>query len=277
MKSNIRNIPPTAPARPSTGRRSSMPEKVRTYDEAAVLVGNEKTLADQREPLHKVKKIKPKCLDGMPLALQLARGPRAGHPDHQPVRPRQNLFPGQADTLVVQMNRGRRASSIARAATRSRSPSSPADRRSTSTRPDADGATMPERRARSHTAADDAESWPTLAKAPEIQQPASLYVYHDRTSSKVIIGSFNSPNDPAAVTLRDDLLKARRPAQWTRRMPRAEVRTEASITMIAPANYLTDVDDRSSRRSDDRRNPTGPGRDAPTRASASDDTIEPTS
>ena len=52
MHSNIRNIPPTAPAvqqRADVG----LPEKVRTYDEAAVLVGNEKTLARPGEALER--------------------------------------------------------------------------------------------------------------------------------------------------------------------------------------------------------------------------------
>ena len=39
-----------------------------------------------------------------------------------------------------------------------------------------------------------------LAKAPEIQRLGQpIYVYHDRTRSRVFIGSFNSPQDPAAA------------------------------------------------------------------------------
>ena len=59
------------------------------------------------------------------------------------------------------------------------------------------------------------------------QQP---YVYHDRTSSKVLLGAFNAPDDPAAVKLRETLLKLA--------VPLTQEKTE---TMIVPAPALTDL------------------------------------
>ena len=52
MRSMIRNVPPTAPA---FMRKANLtePEKVRSYDEAAVLVGNEKTLAGSEAAAHR--------------------------------------------------------------------------------------------------------------------------------------------------------------------------------------------------------------------------------
>src|SRR5205085_11155171 len=68
------------------------------------------------------------------------------------------------------------------------------------------------------TAADDAEKLAdALSKAPEIQQTGyQPYVFHDRTSSKVMIGAFNSPDDPAAVRLRETLLRLAVPIMDTK-------------------------------------------------------------
>ena len=66
------------------------------------------------------------------------------------------------------------------------------------------------------TAHDDAERMAEkLAKAPEIQKlGVPVYVFHDRSTSKVFIGAFNSPQDPAAASVRDHLDPKRlRPVQ----------------------------------------------------------------
>ena len=71
-----------------------------------------------------------------------------------------------------------------------------------------------------------------------------VYVYHDRTASRVLIGSFSIPNDPAAVQLRDHLLKVA-----VQIMDQKDLKTGRAIRghdrgidkMIVPANYLTDV------------------------------------
>ena len=73
MRSNIRNVPPTAP--PFMNRpQLTDPEKTRTYDEAVVLVGNEKTLEGSQELLHRVKKIQPQCLKEMPSYFDWRHG-----------------------------------------------------------------------------------------------------------------------------------------------------------------------------------------------------------
>ena len=47
-----------------------------------------------------------------------------------------------------------------------------------------------------------------LAKDPEVRKTGCLpYVFHDRTTSRVMMGAFNTPDDPAAVRLRDAMLK----------------------------------------------------------------------
>ena len=65
------------------------------------------------------------------------------------------------------------------------------------------------------TAAEDAEKLAeALSKDKEIQKTGfQPYVYHDRYSSRVTIGSFNSPNDPAAQKLHDQLIDDRRRPQ----------------------------------------------------------------
>jgi hypothetical protein len=59
------------------------------------------------------------------------------------------------------------------------------------------------------TAADDAERLAdALSKDPEILKTGCQpYVYHDRFSSRVTIGSFQSPTDPAAQRLHDRLIE----------------------------------------------------------------------
>ena len=72
-KSLMRGTPPTVPSnvmKPDI----KMPEKIRTFDEAAVLVGNETTLAGSEKLWKQVRKIKPKCLgEQMSTPVSLAR------------------------------------------------------------------------------------------------------------------------------------------------------------------------------------------------------------
>ncbi len=72
-KSLMRGTPPTVPSnvmQPDI----KMPEKIRTFDEAAVLVGNEKTTGGlRRSSGAQVKKIKPKCLEADVDAVSVAR------------------------------------------------------------------------------------------------------------------------------------------------------------------------------------------------------------
>ncbi len=89
------------------------------------------------------------------------------------------------------------------------------------------------------SAASDAEKLASaLAKDPEIQRTGfQPYVYHDMTSSKVMIGAFQSPQDPKAPQLRDSLLKLAVPLHGRK----------VTQQVIVPAPNLTDVQDLTSR------------------------------
>ena len=51
-------------------------------------------------------------------------------------------------------------------------------------------------------------NWPTaLAKSEELRRlGCQPYVFHDRTSSRVTVGSFQGPNDPRAEPIRKAVL-----------------------------------------------------------------------
>ena len=77
-----------------------------------------------------------------------------------------------------------------------------------------------------------------LAKDPEIQRLGQpIYVYHDRRASRVFIGSFNAEKDPAAVEVRDSLVKLAVPLMDQKR-PTGHI-----DQMIVPAGMLTDLND----------------------------------
>ena len=107
-KSNIRQVPPTA--EPGVVQANiRVPEKYRTYDEAAVLVGNEKTEKDSALLLHEVKKIKPDCLNAMPSMFKWREGLSTALRTTNPYVPAQYLYPRKSDRLVVQMNQTSRS------------------------------------------------------------------------------------------------------------------------------------------------------------------------
>ena len=58
----MRGVPPAGLA-PVMGPDGKLPEKIRTFDEAAVLVGDEKSPADQEKLWREVRRIQPKCLE----------------------------------------------------------------------------------------------------------------------------------------------------------------------------------------------------------------------
>jgi hypothetical protein len=236
-KSNIRGVPPTAD--PSVVQAAiGMPEKVRTYDEAAVLVGDEKTLKGSEQLLHKVKKLKPKCLDGMPALFKWREGLCRAIRTTNPMVPAQYLYPHKPDKLIVRMNASLRSIahcpgrySLQVAEFSGRSTFNPQDETfkgvvSLSNSP-------------LQTAAADAERLAAkLSKDSDIQQLGQpIYVYHDRTASRVFIGSFESEKDPVAVDVRDSLLRLAVPLM-DRKRP-----TGALDTMIVPAGLLTDLKD----------------------------------
>ena len=235
-KSMIRNVPPTA----NPYQRQSQlaePEKVRSFDEAAVLVGNEKSEADSLALLHKVKKINPKCLDEIPTPFHWRKGLSTALRTTNPFVPTQNLYPGRkpGDKLVNQMNSGPRSIyncpgryTLQVAEFGGRAVFNPSDKDASLF----DGSWL--KKSPLMTAADDAEQLAeSLARDPEIQRTgAQPYVYHDRSSSKVLIGSFQDPKDPSAAKLHETLLKVAVP-----------LTNKSKGLMFAPANYLTDLED----------------------------------
>jgi hypothetical protein len=219
------------------------PEKIRTMDEAAVLVGDEKTLAASEVLLHKVRKLDPKCLHQMPVLFKWREGGglKRALRTTNPYVPAQYLYPKAPDKLVVQMNSGLR--SIANCPGNYSLQVAQFSGRSTFDLNPGSGSHVTLASLRTsplQTAHDDAERMADkLAKAPEVQRLGlPVYVFHDRTSSRVFIGSFNSEQDPAAVSVRNELVKYA--VDLTDRKKRG--RTALDI-MIVPATSLTKLKD----------------------------------
>jgi hypothetical protein len=239
-KSLIRGTPPTVPSE-VMAPDVKMPEKIRTFDEAAVLVGNEKTTADSEKLWREVKKIKPKCLEGMSSPFPWRQGLSTALRTTNPYVPAQLLFPRKPDRLVVQMNSGLRSVvncpgryslQIAEFSGRSEFQWNPAQQ------PLGMLANLKESPLR--TAQDDAERMAEkLAKDPEFTRMGQpIYVLHDRTSSRVFVGSFDAPQDPRAGEVREKLLRMAVPLVDKSSKGRGK---NALDTMIVPALALTDV------------------------------------
>ena len=239
MRSFIRNVPPNAPPYMNKSQLSE-PEKTRTHDEAAVLVGNEKTLEGSLALLNKVRHINPKCLEQIPGIFKWRHGLSTAYRTTNPYVPAQDLYPGrtQTDKLVERMNSGPRSIahcpgrySLQVAEFTGRTVINPQDK--------SEGIWNRDWLNKSplRTAADDAERVAEALARDNRVQPTGYqpYVYHDRSSSKVMIGSFNSPNDPKAAELRDTMLRVAVAVTQDQRAWRGIV--------IAPASYLTDLED----------------------------------
>jgi len=236
-RSNIRGVPPTADPH-VVQANTKMTEKIRTYDEAAVLVGNEVTEKGASALQHKVKKIRPKCLDGISSIFPWREGLSKAIRTTNPYVPAQDLYPRKPDRLIVQMNSGH--NSIAHCPGRYTLQVAQFTGRMTFNEQDENfRGVMSLRNSPLRTAADDAERMAAiLAKDKDVQQLGQpVYVYHDRTSSRVYVGSFQTDDDPQAVAVRDSLLKLAIPLMDSNSRGKAHL-----DTMIAPAGVLTDVD-----------------------------------
>lgn len=234
----IRNIPPTAPSYVNKARLTE-PERVRSYDEAAVLVGNEKTLAASEKLLHEVKKIRPKCLEAMPSIFDWRshQGLSSAVRTTNPYQPTQNLFPGKVerDAFVDKINNG--PHNVFRCPGRYSLQVAQFTGRSVFNPSEKDDRWFGDnwhKKSPLATAYDDAEELAALlAKDPKVRAAgAQPYVYHDRTSSKVMLGSFGTPNDPAAVQLRNLMLKIG-----------VDFSAHNKSIIVAPATLLTDLED----------------------------------
>jgi hypothetical protein len=247
-KSLMRGTPPTVPSsvmQPDI----KMPEKIRTVDEAAVLVGNEKTLAGSEKLWQEVRKIRPDCLNKVSTPFHWREGLSKSYRTTNPYVPVQLLYPSHKDRLMVQMNSGLRSITncpgryslqIAEFAGRS-------TYQLTSLQPTsnlfADVNQSPLR-----TAHADAERMADkLAKDAEFQRLGiPVYVVHDRTSSRVFVGSFDSPRDPRAFQVRDRLVAMAYPLADRSNAPGARGKN-ALDTMIVPALALSDISDIKSK------------------------------
>ena len=243
----VRGVPPTVPSEVKS-TDIKMPEKIRTFDEAAVLVGNERTHADQERLWREVKKLKPACLEKMSTPFPWRTGLSTALRTTNPYIPAQNLYPRPQDKLMITMNGGLRsllncpgAYSLQVAEFSGRSgfkfdPKMPEHQ-----------ILGPLQNSPLRTAHDDAERMAEkLANSPEIRQTGQpVYVYHDRTSSKVFIGAFNSPQDPQAIQVRNYLVQnAYNLSNKNSELPSKRRRgKDATDTMIVPALALTDVND----------------------------------
>lgn len=246
MHSNIRNVPPTADVFMKQAQLTD-PEKTRTYDEAVVLVGNEKTLKGSEQLWHVVKKIKPKCLQDMPQIYAWRQGLSKALRTTNPYVPAQMLYPNKPvkDPLISQMNGG--PFSVVKCSGHYSLQIAEFGGRATFNTQDPKfiGSSSLKGSPLATAHADAEKMAAALSKVPEIKQTGQpVFVYHDRSSSRVLIGSFSLANDPVAGQLRDHLLKVA-----VQIMDQKDVKTGRAVRghdrgidrMIVPANYLTDV------------------------------------
>jgi hypothetical protein len=209
-RSNIRGVPPQTPVfaqKDDVG----FPELIRTLDEAAVMVGDLKTTKDSFDLMHKIRKIHPVCLDGAPQMWHFRKGKGLSRAmaTTNPFVPAEDLFPRQPDVLVGKINDG--PHNIRYCPGRYTLQVAAFTGRSTFD-PEGDPrfkGVLAAMKSPLATAADDAERLAeALSKDPEvIKTGCQPYVFHDRFSSRVTMGSFNSPTDPSAQRLHDRLIE----------------------------------------------------------------------
>jgi hypothetical protein len=228
--SNIRDVPPTADRYVKSPRLTD-PELSRSVDEAAVLVGNCKTIDESEDLLKQVKKIRPRVLEATGTSFQWRNGKGLKYAmlTTNPLTPAQDIYPGKpqvihngavvdptaltqfrpkADPLVERMNQGPHSlfkcpgpltMVVAEFAGRSTLDSDD---------PDFKVASFFEK-SPLKSAHEDAEALAEqLSKRPDLQAlGVKAYVYHDRTSSRVMLGSYASPKDPKATQVYEAALK----------------------------------------------------------------------
>lgn len=236
MRSNIFGVQPTAPPHARNGDMSP-PEKWRTTDEAAVLVGNCKTIDESKELWKQVKKIRPRCLDTFPTIYQNRKGKGLNRAFMvtNPFVPSQDIFPGggpdpsalpikqgqafdpgvavtayekvkKVDPLVKRMNEG--PHSIFKNPGKYTLQVAEYSGRTAVTVTTEKGLDdkFPENRRVTEkspllTAGDDAERLADALNKCRSMKGMRAYVYHTRYSSFVTIGSYSGPNDPSFKAL----------------------------------------------------------------------------
>ena len=240
MKSNVYGVQPTAPAH-SRNNDLSPPERWRTQDEAAVLVGNCKTIAESKAVWKQVKHIYPKCLDTFPVIYQNRKGKGLNRAmmTTNPFAPSQNLYPGGAvgptglplkqgqafdpsvaaasfeqarkvDPLVKRMNTGPNV--ITKNPSKYTLQVAEYTGRAAIEVNKYSGDAYLERNPENRTALKqsplmtahaDAERLADVLNKCKSMTGMRAYVFHTRTRSIVTIGGFNSPTDPNYLRMMD--------------------------------------------------------------------------
>lgn len=238
MKSNVYGVQPTAPEH-ARNNDLSPPERWRTRDEAAVLVGNCKTIDESKAVWKQVKGLRPKCLDTFPVIYQNRKGKGLNRAmmTTNPFAPSQNLYPGgnvtptglplkqgqafdpsvattafeqarKVDPLVKRMNTGPNV--ITKNASKFTLQVAEYSGRAAVQMTTASGYSdrNPENREALKssplmTAHRDAEQLAEALNKCKTMNGMRAYVFHTRVKSIVTIGGFNAPNDPNFVQLMD--------------------------------------------------------------------------
>jgi len=259
--SNIRDVPPTA-----SREGGQIDIAAEAINEAAVLVGHAKSIEQAAELRKQVKKIRPKVLEGERSAFfwRDGSGLKRATVTANPLVPAQDLYPGRpkhgapsapppgalvhdeflrsryvkpVDPLVKELNEGAPytvykcpapySMIVAEFTGRSMLADAKQDTRFRLANL-LGGEDSPLR-----TAQDDAlELAKQLEKHPKVKALGlKPYVYHDRRSSKVLLGEFGSPDDP----------RARRVRQTALTIAIRERKDRDNVRYLAPSPFLFQV------------------------------------
>ncbi len=263
--SNIRGVAPTTPRNASDVEITSE-EAYRIVDEAAVLIGNFPSIADAKHAWTKIKKIHPRTLQGSKSAFfwRDGKGLKGALVTANPLLPSQDLYPGRpahgghhhagglplhngavvdpevlrsqfvkpVDPLVIRMNQDGPYSIFKCPAPYTLVVAEFSGW--SSLNPDDPRFTKPGvfKKSPLQKAALEAEELAdSLAKHPQVQAlGVRPYIYHDRTSSRVTLGAYQTPNDPAANQVRQAALQVF-----------VEERKDSTRPFLAPASDLLPV------------------------------------
>ena len=234
--SNIRGIPPTSD-RAINEAIINPPESERVIDEAAVLVGDCPTIDHADDLRDRVKKIRPRCM-GQEQSIffwRNGKGLERAFITTNPLARAEDLYPGRArhgapsavpigatvdpavlrsrfvkppDEMVTRMNRRAKHSIYDCPAPYTLVVAEYSGRSILTSQEDDQSkrffGTNVLDQSPLRTAQDDAERMADqLAKNPTVRSMGLRpYVYHDRSASRVMLGDFNSPQDPKVDQVR---------------------------------------------------------------------------
>jgi hypothetical protein len=228
---NIRNVPPTAPDEIQSDESVTPPARFRIYDEAAVLVGDCKSIDESEKVLHEVKKIHSDVVDGLPsiFAWRKGKGLSRATLTTNPMVPTQKLYSAQGDShaMVVKPGQVVDPSILTAGFERAEKPDPLLKRMNASPNSvykcpgpytlqvaEFAGRTSIDpndplkrndsllRNGKLAAAADQAETLAnSLTKLKTLDKRYKPYVFHDRYASRVYLGAFQSAADPSLKVL----------------------------------------------------------------------------